>query len=118
MQDCYVIKMTKYSRTDEERTLPEYGIFKTKELAISKIKLLAKFYAEKTDRTIFDESTDEDIKFIVKYDSCEMCPEYDEDCRCSECYEDIYEFTVVKYNFISDWSDYLNALQIGENQTS
>ena len=47
-----------------------------------------------------------------------MCPEYDEDCLCSECYVDIWEFTVIKYNFISDWSDYLNAIQIGENQTS
>ena len=117
MQDCYVIKLTNYSRTDEERTLLEHGIFKTKELAISKIKQLARFYSEKTDRTIFDESTDEEIKFIVKYDSCEMCPEYDEGCRCSECYEDVYEFTVVKYNFISDWSDY-NAIQVRENQTS
>jgi hypothetical protein len=101
MKKCYVIKLTTVARTDEERLLFDYGIFDTKELAISKIKVLAKFYADKTDRTIFNESKDDDVKFIVRYE-CRLCPNNEDGITCDECYEESYELTLVECDYIDN----------------
>lgn len=98
-KQCYSIKLTTYARTDSEEILFEQGIFKTKDLAVAKIKELANILATAKNKTVYDESTQNNIEVKIRYSSCMACPNYDIHC-CGECYSPIYEFTIVDYDFI------------------